>query len=380
LTISTFTKIPVKVAFMLGSLNRGGVETMLLDVLHYSKQSDFHLTGIYRYDGNLSKEYLASGIPIVKQSPGNYLRILGYLDSLRNVFKKNGINIVHTHQSLDTIYAWLATIGLKIKIIQTVHSFDFEGGYSGQILKRISFMISDKLIFVSSFQKEYYQNKYFLHPHKIKVVYNGVDFGKFVSDKTPNFKPSLHLKETDFLMGMVGNFSPGRDHMTICRFLLLLKESGFHFYFAFIGSENRSSPDLYYDCVGFCMKNNLTDRVFFLGERKDVPEILPQLDSFIFSTKHDTFSISLIEAIAAGIPVFVNDWEVMKEITENGKKAVLFQNGNEADLLKQFLLFQSGHLISDKKVTKENACWARDKFHIRNYLMNIIQVYREILN
>lgn len=60
------------------------------------------------------------------------------------------------------------------------------------------------------------------------------------------------------------------------------------------------------------------DKVHFMGPRSDVPELLASWDAFLYSTDHDTFGIAVVEAIAAGLPTFVNDWEVMKlQITAN---------------------------------------------------------------
>ena len=96
---------------------------------------------------------------------------------------------------------------------------------------------------------------------------------------------------------------------------------------------------MYDECVTYCQQNSLLDKVSFLGSRDDVPTILQQLDAFVYATDHDTFGIGVVEAMAVGIPVFVNDWEVMTEITDNGKFATLYKSKDEKDLLRHFLLF-----------------------------------------
>ena len=138
---------------------------------------------------------------------------------------------------------------------------------------------------------------------------------------------------------MVGNFNPGRDQMTVCKFLNKLKETDADFHFLFVGKRVESCAERYDDCVRYCKENGLEWNVSFLGVRNDVPQILSQLDAFIYSTEHDTFGIAVVEAIATGIPVFVNDWKVMREITEDGKLAKLYKTKDFNELLEKFNVF-----------------------------------------
>ena len=79
----------------------------------------------------------------------------------------------------------------------------------------------------------------------------------------------------------------------------------------------RKESDLEKDFVlKYCEDNNL-DNVYFLGGRGDVPALLKVMDGFVYSSVHDTFGIAVVEAMAAGLPVVVNDYEVMKEVCGN---------------------------------------------------------------
>jgi len=178
---------------------------------------------------------------------------------------------------------------------------------------------------------------------------------------------------------MVGNFVPGHDQATVCRFLSLLNEQNLNFNFLFIGAKDKNSPQFYDKCVDFCNKHGLNEKVVFTGSRSDVPELLSCLDLFIYSSNYDGFGIAVIEAIASGIPVFVNDLDVMKEITDNGKRAILFRTKDESDLMYKFMQFFEDQEILNYRA-KENAAWAKRKFGIQLYIEKLHQVYRKVVN
>lgn len=376
----------MKVACLLGSLNRGGTETLLLDVFRNAKRAGLEAIGIYRKTGAYEKDFLASGVEMQQLSTGK--NPFQYLKRLRTAFINQNVTIVHAQQPIDAFYAYWATLWSGIKVVLTFHGYDFnEKGLSRWILRFI-IKRTDLNIYVSDTQREYYTIRYKLNPEKQQVVYNGISFDKFdyirgtTQSRTPNRKnlrTELQLSNDTLLLGSIGNFNAVRDQFTICRFLKLLKDEKVDFHFVFAGKRVDSVPQLYDQCMEFCHSNKLDHQVSFLGVRDDVPAILNQLDTFIYSTDHDTFGIAVVEAMAVGIPVFVNDWGVMNEITENGKYATIYKTKDEQDLLRQFLVFlQNRKLFQDK--AEEAADCVRQKFSIENHIAELKMKYEEAVN
>ena len=102
------------------------------------------------------------------------------------------------------------------------------------------------------------------------------------------------------------------------------------------------------------------------------------MDAFVYSTEHDTFGIAVVEAMAAGIPVFVNDWGVMREISEDGKYAKLYESKNEQDLLSKFLLFYNNK-ESYKTYAKDTVLRVRSLYSIEKHLDNLSCIYTKLL-
>jgi glycosyltransferase involved in cell wall biosynthesis len=377
----------MKVAFLLGSLNRGGTETLLLDIFRNSKSHELDAIGIYRKTGALEKEFQESGLKLYKLSDTkNPIKNILFL---RKLLLKNEIQIAHAQQPIDALYARLACLGTSIKIVLTLHGYDFGAKGLGLTILKYIIRRTDANIYVSNSQRQYYQEKYKLKCVKQQMVYNGISFNKLdmndirgaIMNCTTNQKAlraELLLSTDTLLLGSVGNFVDGRDQYTLCRFLKFLNEQEVDFNFVFVGKKDYNMPHLYDDCFTYCHQNKLSDKVNFLGSRNDVPAILQELDAFIYSTDHDTFGIAVIEAMATGIPVLVNDWGVMKEITEDGKYATLYKTKDEADLLQQFMLF-----LQNREQYKIKAMQARvyvqGKFSIENHIKQLKKVYDELM-
>lgn len=375
----------MRIAYLLGSLNRGGTETLLLDVFRNALKNKLDAIGIYRKTGVYEKEFHESGVPMYHLPVGR--NPISYLCRLRKILKTTNVTIVHAQQPIDALYARIACIGMNVKVILTFHGYDYsENRFALLVLKSVIGR-TDKNIYVSDTQRNYYQEKYRLKPENQSLVYNGISFDKLditqqMTQSQPmsiNLRDELQLIPDTLLIGSVGNFVPGRDQFTICRFLKLLVDNGVYFHFVFIGKRSDQMPQLYDTCFDFCEQNGLSDKVSFLGSQDDVPHILYQLDAFVYSTDHDTFGIAVVEAMAMGIPVFVNDWGVMKEITDSGKQATLYKTKEGQDLLREFMLFlQNKELYKTK--AKQAAAFVRGKYSIEKHIDNLKEVYKSVIN
>ncbi|MDR0829362.1 MAG: glycosyltransferase family 4 protein [Prevotellaceae bacterium] len=357
----------MKIAYLLGSLNRGGTETLLLDVFKNADKAKFDFIGIHRKGGSLKEEFYDTQPKFFKLEPT--FPYINYFFKLRQILKSEKIDIVHSQQFIDAFYAKIACLGTKIKVVQTYHGFE-----NGNFLLKFIIKQTVENFFVSNYQREYYTKKYNLNLQKQTTVYNGISFEKFAKIYD---KPNLpNNDKIGIKMAMVGNFVDVRDQFTVCNFLKLLKDSGIDFDFYFVGKKDEKTPHFYDECTKFCIKNQL-DNVHFVGSRNDVPAILQNIDAFIYSTDHDTFGIAVIEAIAAEVPTFVNDWNVMKEITENGKFANLYKTKDENDLFDKFLLFLQNENFY-KEQAKNNVTEIRKKFSIENHLNNLNKEYLKL--
>jgi L-malate glycosyltransferase len=366
-----------RIAIMMGSLNRGGAETLLLDLIRNSQAGGIEFVLIHRKKGDLYENFVNTGVPIIQVAP--FARIDPfYFFRLRSVILNNRIKLVHAHYHLDGFYSILACIGTGIKTVVTFHGFGKKKPGWYRFILRFLIKNCSNCFFVSKTQLEHYKQHYkTLSPAKTRVIYNCIDINKFFDAGPGNIRQELGLPASQILLGSVGNFNHGRDQITICKALKVLKEKQILFNFIFVGARQNHAGHLYDQCVDYCLKNGLSRQVFFLGSRQDVPVLLKQMDAFVYASKSDTFGIAVIEAMAAGVPVIVNDWKVMLEVTEKGRLGTIYPSGDYHSLAVKLAKF-----IENKEMfrqqAKEAAIHTGNKYNVHSYLQNLKASYTEI--
>lgn len=365
----------MKVAFTIGAINRGGAETLLLDVMKRASQLPFEAMLIHRNGGDYEVDFKETGQPCVHLCPRHH-RYISYVLALRKILRENKIDIVHAQCWLDAIYARIATIGLPIKIVTTFHGFTGAIPTIGWLCKIryvLSIIASDKVCFVSEHEQQGFERNFGKWiGNKGCVVYNGVDFGKLdnISKNAPlSTSNSPHPK-----LCMVGNFNSVRSQMVVCQALAQVQ---FPYNFYFIGGRIANEAWRYDNCVAYCQEHHL-DNVHFFGKRGDVPVLLQQMDGFVYSSANDTFGIALVEAMAIGLPVVTNDHPVMQEVTNNGKWATLFKSDDIAacaNAIEDLLL----HLAERKATAKNTAKQVREEYSIEKHIERLTNVYQSLL-
>ena len=363
----------------MGSLNRGGAETLVLDALRHSEYSESDRIIVYRKDGDLTDAYRDTDVPMfrIDLSSGK----LSYIKKLRHFLQSEKVNVLHTQTHLNAFLGVLITAFTGIKLVVTYHGFT--PSLTDRIFTKFAVWFADASVFVSSYLRDWYVKRTpFAPKSRCHVIYNGVDFSKLcVKYPAPGFLQAENAGQKKGIdMVMVGNFSSGRSQLFLCQALKALKDNyDCQSRFFFIGKKSNAEPEVYDDCVDFCRKNGLLDEyVFFPGGRSDVPAILQHVDAFVYSTNRDTFGIAVIEAIAAGLPTLVNDWAVMKEVTDNGELATLFRTRDIDDCASKMAELIR-NIDARKLKAKELAKTVRQRFSIENHIRNLDAVYKSVL-
>src|SRR5206468_35244 len=75
---------------------------------------------------------------------------------------------------------------------------------------------------------------------------------------------------------------------------------------------------------------SVLDRVHFLGLRRDVPALLASADVFCYTSRFEGFPNALLEAMAAGLPIFTTRFTGVEEIIEDGATGLIVPQDDDA--------------------------------------------------
>lgn len=358
----------MKVAFFLGGLNRGGTESLILDICRNKNLVPFDFVVLYRKEGNYSDAFHATSAQLI-QLP-KYGNIIQYIGTIRQCILREKIDIIHSQTPSNSLLCIIAKFGLPVKLCTSFHGLSFSGGNLFQ--RKVVMKGSDKLIFVSKHSCDIYiQTNPWIRKDKCEVVYDALDFSKIPSllERRENLHHPIRL-------GMVGSFNYGRDHLFLCKALKELHRRGMDFHFDFVGGKWNSEPMCYEDCIHYCQENGLAEKVSFLGMRTDVYDIMQTWDGVVYSTKNDTFGISILEAVAMGLPTLVNDWQVFREITNNGEFVRIWKTGDIEDCVQAIERMMTEPLSIEER--KHNAEIVRERFGIEKHIQRLYEIYQQI--
>ena len=368
----------MKVLHILDSLNRGGAEMLALDVCRNAAKQNLDLTLVATGGGDLEEDFRCSG--------ADYIRLQRQLPidpqvvfQLRRAITDAQIQIVHSHQAVEALHAYLATRGTKVKNVLSFH------GYAPDRKNRLAlqFLVPrmDANIAVSrAFLKEICERENYKTCTNFHVLHNGVDRRRLQPTAETDLRSELSIPKTGTLLGMIGNFYlyDMKDHLTVCRALPQVFSEVPDAHFVFVGARSPATPHFYDDCVTYCQAQGIADRVHFLGRRADVPKVLAALDLFVFSSLQDTFGIAVVEAMLMGVPTVVSDISPLLEVSQEGLYAEVFQRKNPDELARLLI-----RLIRNPERRRELAAaarrWATEQFSIEAHITKLIDFYTKLL-
>lgn len=348
---------------------------LILDVCRNASANYLDISFAATGGGDLETDFKNSGIDffrLKRRLPVDY----SVIRKLREIIRANEIDIVHAHQAVEGIHAYLACRGTKAKLVLSFHGY-IPDAKNRLVLKFLIPRTAANIAVSHEFLKWLSEKDKLDTSKNFRIIYNGID-EKRLAGSGKNFRNELNLPTDSLLFGMTGNFyaAPRKDQMTVCRALPEFFRRVPNAHFVFVGRKEENSD--YEKCVQFCEENKIVDKVSFLGRREDVADILRSLDVFVLSSQHESFGIAAVEAMLAKTPAIVSDIEPLLEVSGDGKFAAVFQTKTPAELSGQMI-----RLAENKNerwdLAEKAFAFAKDNFSIEAHLRELKKLYTQVL-
>ncbi len=324
------------------SLEVGGAERLVVDFARQTDRDLFNvsiccLDGI----GVLGEELKADGFSVISlgRKPGVDWNLIV---RLRRFLKERKIDIIHAHQYSSFFYAALAkNFSKKPCIIFTEHGRFYP---DRRRLKRVLFDpflsgFASEIISIAEATKEAMARYDNFPREKIKVIYNGVVFKTGDVNRTTK-RQELNIAPDDFVLATAARLDPIKNHDMLIR--TMKRVSGIRPDCKLIIAGD--GPE--YDRLsGEIKKNGLTGVVRLLGQRDNVAGIFLASDLFLLSSLSEGHSVTLLEAMNAGLPAVVTNVGGNPEILKDGVTGFLVDSNDDKAMAEKILeLYQNRSL------------------------------------
>ena len=298
---------PLRVLQVIGSMNCGGAEAMLMnlyrnidrskvqfDFLVCNKDRAFYDDEIESLGGRIYRE-------LEYINPSN---LISYRAICESFFSKHNYKIVHCH--IGSIAWFVLSVAKKYGAFTITHSHSTYAGLGNLPYRLLSYPVryTADYFFGCSFQagKDRYGARTVRKADRFSVFKNAVNMSDF------SFKPSVreqYRKELDladnFTVGIIARVSKEKNHSFLFEaFSRIVKQDSSAVLLVVGDGVLRDEAQLSVEQMG------ISDNVRFLGVRSDVKDLLNCLDLFVMPSLYEGLPVSVIEAQVNGLPCLLS--------------------------------------------------------------------------
>lgn len=372
----------INVLFVILQTEMGGSERLVHTLVHSIDRSVFNPFVAWFFGDAPLKEFTDLHVPLF-HVPKKKRIDFSAMKKLSDIVRENNIHVVNAHHFMSLVYTFYGCkIANRRRLIYTEHSaweidalterWKIMGSF---LLKRV-----DASVGVTSAVSLQIQSAFKTNEAKTFVIENGVDISRFSRSRDKaKMLASLGLREGEKVIGIVANFKKIKNHMYLLKaFNGLIKEYE-NVRLLLVGQGYRNDPeDTEMEIRSFIEKNGLDDKVMILGYRSDVPDLLSIMDIFCLTSFSEGLPISLIEAMAAGLPLVGTDVNGIKEVIIQNRNGILV-DVNNVDEMKRALLALLGDESLRNKMGKESRYLVESQYSLNGFVRQYEDLFKSLM-
>jgi len=361
---------PIKIAFVIESLENRGAQNLMVDwaILLQQKGFDIHIASFRYEQSSLIQKIQKSGLPL-KFFHKNGRVDVGFFRRLTSYLREEEFDIVHTHVFTANLWGQLAALRNKIpvRILHEHGYFSTSSKFRRGVIRWLT-QRSTKLFVVSNHLKEEFVNKVRIPADKIEVVRNGVDWSSF--DQTVYLDV---LKNGKTIVGVVGALEERKDPFNFIQAAEKILQERNDVEFWWVGDG-----PLFPQVQEYLAEKGLCRSIKLWGSQPLVRPFLDQMDVFVLPSKTEGVPLSLLEAMGAGLPPVVTRVGENESIISDGESGLLVpaENANAlSDAIKRLLNFPQMR----KRFGKQARHFVRNHFTLANSVNHLVELYTQLV-
>ncbi|HEX6074659.1 MAG TPA: glycosyltransferase [Micromonosporaceae bacterium] len=302
----------MKVVHVITGLGVGGAELQLWTQLRHTRH-DCDVVTLYN-KGPVADMLEADGVKVTDLGMTSNTQ-LSALPRLRRLIFAGGYDVVHTHLYRSQIYgriaAWLAGTPVVLTTEHSIGETHLERRkmtLGVRTLYLTSELCSQASIAVSDTVRDRLV-RWGVSEHKIRIIPNGVDFNRtaFDPDARTRIRREFDIPRDAHVTGVLGRLDANKRFDLVIEAVAPLLRDNQRLLVVGKGDQREHLEQ-------WAARHGVTDRVVFAGERHDVAAMLSAMDLFIAASAQETFGLSVLEAMANGLPALYTTCPALRDV------------------------------------------------------------------
>lgn len=369
---------PAKILHVIDSMDLGGAQTVLLDLLSTLDPARFPSeVAVMHGNGVFFSEFEKRGMRISSLSKAKIPP--SYLWNFPALLAKSKPDIVHFHLfGSNWIAKPIAAWSSPAILVSHDHCNDRfrHKKTSALFLDGILNRLSDMVLGVSKSTCDFLISQEALPPEKVRLLYNGVNTTHFepaAPAKKILIRQQLGIPADALVVGGAGRFVAQKNFRLWieCAAAVLSKIPRAFFYLAGDGPEAKELRDLA-EYLG------LGDRILFPGFVRDRSALYQSMDLLLVTSDYEGLPMNVLEAMACGVPVVASEVDGLAEILTNQVTARLCAPGSTAAFFEAVMT-----LLSEESrrsaIAEAGRSLVLRSFSSANQARELSAIYEELL-
>jgi L-malate glycosyltransferase len=323
---------PIRVGFVVHVMQVAGAEVLVRETIRRLGPAIEPTIFCLDRVGSIGEELRQSGVPVIclDRRPGRDYRVSW---RLARHLKSRRIQVLHAHQYSPFFYAAIAKrlLARPPKLILTEHGRHYPDHVS-PLRRAFNRLVldhqADAVNACIRFSGLALRDLDGFAGRRIRIIENGID--------VDHYGPAADIRIARHAVGLdphrhvlihVARHHPVKDQAMLLRGLAIAVKSLPKLDLVMVGDGPLRS-----DLESLAAELRIVDRVKFLGIRKDIPALLRAADAFALTSVSEAASLTLLEAMATGLPVIVTAVGGNPEIVRDGIDGLLVPRGDAAAL------------------------------------------------
>ncbi len=361
----------VKILHLVAGLGIGGLERVVVNLLSALDRDKYDLAVCCLDDYMaLANEVSRMGTQILclhRNGPGTDY---GLFLQLSRLLRRHRVQILHTHNYSPYFFGVpAALLAGTPHVVHTEHGRVFPDRRALMAFNRLFAFKVDRVVAVSQALKQDLARYEKVPERKLKVISNGVPLRSVTSKEEMAAKrQELGYGPNEILVGNVARLVPVKDHQCLLRAMNLVTSVLPHARLIIVGDGPERSR-----LKRLAVDLSLGERVQFLGERRDVWDLMGIFDLFVLSSLSEGVSMTLLEAMVAAKPVVATHVGGNIELINNGCNGLLVPTDDPEALTAAIL-----RLLQDRRLAQRMGQVARQEVERKYTLSRMARSYERV--